>query len=713
MPHTALAHHLPSFALMLLVTLGSAAGQGTQDLQTPPPSRELLLELTAEARLAGTSGSLRSAEMVARVLRDAGWSVEIDEREVLLSLPRKLEIAFHESAAAESPFHERIERFDADAIPPGDVPPFNAWSASGEVSAQVVDAGYGTRKDFESLLAARIDVTGKIALCRYGKGYRGVKVDLATEYGCAGVLLFSDPAGDGAERGATWPQGPWKPAWDAQRGSISPMGRTPGDPSTPGFASPAPGRRADPPRLNGEALEQALPTIPCMPIGAAEAELLRSRLTARRVAAPDGKKKTLRVGPGPVVATLVVDAPRTVRTIRNVIGRLPGTDSALVIAGNHRDAWVRGGNDAGGGTVSLLRAAQHLGERVNTGWTPPCNLALAFWDAEEFGLIGSTEWAEANADALTRDLVCYINADAAVSGTKFRASGTPGLEAVLARALGRIPWPSPPEDEALFGKTLLDQWMDSTNRAPHLGLPGSGSDFAVFLHHLALPVIDFSFTGNSGGQYHTAYDGFLVVERHLDPGFVGHETAGHFLAALLDELATARRLAVNDAWAATVLEGKARESTEWLGKERSERLATAFKTLSRAVSLSWLEWQKVVKFEGNASFGPLGNWPAFLTDLQNESNAAALAEVHADASIPPQLYSALANPEGLADRAWFRNELWTPAIESGYGSETFPRLRAAAGDESRILREMDALVERIDELRIAWDERRQELRAGK
>jgi N-acetylated-alpha-linked acidic dipeptidase len=288
------------------------------------------------------------------------------------------------------------------------------------------------------------------------------------------------------------------------------MGRAPGDPSTPGFPSPAPGTESTPPRLSEEEWDARLPRIPCTPIPAREAAAILERLASKRLTKPDGTKASTKVGPGPVEVRLVVDAPREVRTIRNVIGRLHGESEDVVIAGNHRDAWVRGANDAGGGTVALLRAAQRLGERAKRGWKPRHTIALAFWDAEEQGLIGSTEWGEANADWLREHAIAYVNADSAVSGTRFGASGTPGLLGTLERVLGRVPAHDPAREGA--PRTLWQEWSEASEDGPQLGLPGSGSDFAVFLHHLSLPVLDFSFSGNRGGQYHTAFDDFLQVE---------------------------------------------------------------------------------------------------------------------------------------------------------------------------------------------------------
>ena len=695
-----------------LVLLPSAAPQDGH-----PPARALSLELTAAQRLAGTRVSLRGAAFVQRVLEEAGFQVQVDERVVLLSLPRRIALTFREDAARREPFHERIERFDPDAHPPGDVPPFNAWTASGTAVGEVVDAGRGTRADFERLRAARIDLAGKVALCRYGGGYRGIKVALAQEFGCAAVLLYSAPADDGAERGPVWPQGPWKPPHEAQRGAIGPMARGPGDPSTPGFPSPAPGEAlpAGRERLAGQALAERLPAILATPIGAGEAALLLERLALRRVLQPDGSRASERLGPGPVTVELTVDAPRELRPIRNVIGRLAGARPEYVLAGNHRDAWVRGAHDAGSGTVSLLRAAQHLDARRRAGWRPAVGIALAFWDAEESGLIGSTEWGEARETELGERCVAYVNADAVVSGLALSVSGAPGLEGVLARALSQVSEPTAPGGGAPGGapggeppgeRTLLDQWREAAEGVPRLSLPGSGSDFTVFLHHLGIPVLDLSLRGNGGGHYHTAFDDFAVMDRFLDPGWVGHETAGRLLAALIGELATLGRLAIDDAWAAGELARHAEEGADWMGAERARKLSAALRLLSRTAALSWTEWRRLHALVGSPELGPLGTWPSFLETLSRPQNRAAL-EAGLSEELPPPLPRALLRPAGLEGRPWYRNPLWAPGLETGYGAETFPRLRAAAaaGDGAALEAAHAELVGGVEALAARWQAR--------
>jgi len=298
-----------------------------------------------------------------------------------------------------------------------------------------------------------------------------------------------------------------------------------------------------------------------------------------------------------------------------------------VIAGNHRDAWVRGANDAGSGTITLLRAAQLLSARRSHGWRPAQDIVLAFWDAEETGLFGSTEWVEAHAELLRERLIAYVNADAAVSGPNFAgASGSPGLDAVLARALEAVP-----ADEHA---NQLERHRALRDGDPTLRIAGSGSDYTAFLHHLCLPVLDFSFGGNSGGQYHTRFDNFAQVDRFLDPGFVGHERAALFVSELLTQLAHEGRAAFDEALCCEQLGARTRRA-EWLGDRRAARLASAFDSLARA-----------------------------MRDTQSTRNGRLLEE--------------LSVTEGLPGRPWFKNALWAPGLDTGYAPEFLPLLQLAA-----------------------------------
>ncbi|MFT7669887.1 MAG: N-acetylated-alpha-linked acidic dipeptidase, partial [Planctomycetota bacterium] len=266
------------------------------------------------------------------------------------------------------------------------------------------------------------------------------------------------------------------------------------------------------------------------------------------------------------------------------------------------------------------------GERAKLGWKPARTLALAFWDAEETGLVGSTEWAEANADMLREDLIVYLNGDTAVNGTHFRgASGTPGLLGTLQTGLEKV-------EQADGSGNLWDEWVEAAGeKGPALGLPGSGSDYAVFLHHLSLPIVDLSLGGNSGGQYHSRFDDFAQVDRFLDPGWLGHELAGKMYMTLMLEFAEQGHASFNESEAALRMAKIARDSASWLGDKHANELANVFERL--------------------AQLGPsVGRVP---------------------------FYQRLESAGGLQGRNWYKNRLWVPGLETGYSSETFPSLRFA------------------------------------
>jgi N-acetylated-alpha-linked acidic dipeptidase len=518
------------------------------------------------------------------------------------------------------------------------------------------------------------------------------------------------------------------------------MGHIPGDPSTPGWAS---GKHGDASvkRVGKKELDEALPRIPCIPIGSRDAKTIQSKLGPVETKDKDGKPRTERLGPGPVQVHLVVDQPRDLRTLYNVVARLPGESEQCVIAGAHRDAWVRGANDDGAGTVLMLRAAQHLGRRAMAGWKPKCTILICLWDAEEFGMIGSTEWGEAKAEWLAQNAIAYVNADTGVSGPHFRgASGTPGLLGTLKDVLQRVP--AAPSAEATAPKTLWDEWCDSIKARskdkvsePRLSLPGSGSDFAVFLHHLSLPVLQFGFGDSESGQYHTTFDDFAVVDRYIDPGFVGHEIAGQFAAELLAELSERGSASFRPGEAAAELARRAREAADDIAPEPLAAVASEGATGSDGADASTVHIDPAVEHlaqmlrlvsdklaalskaseaagsnaapRDNSTDASRATTPRDnTTDTNRKLTAGATAK---DGGGPSDagsggaraiyFYSALALPDGLPGRPWYRNRLWTPGLEDGYGSETFPTLRLAAKESTAALeREADSLIQAIQRL---------------
>jgi hypothetical protein len=94
----------------------------------------------------------------------------------------------------------------------------------------------------------------------------------------------------------------------------------------------------------------------------------------------------------------------------NVIGRLPGSDASdeLVLVGAHYDhiADCLGADDNATGVAGALEAARVLATADGRART----LAIACWDEEELGLVGSEAWI-ASGQAAGETVVAYLNYD--------------------------------------------------------------------------------------------------------------------------------------------------------------------------------------------------------------------------------------------------------------------------------------------------------------
>ena len=297
---------------------------------------------------------------------------------------------------------------------------------------------------------------GKIVIVRYGENFRGVKPFLAAQYGAAGVIIYSDPQDDGYFKGDVYPKGPWRPATGVQRGSVQYLFYYPGDPTTPGIASvpDLPESKRTPP---DKAID--LPKIPVTPLSYGDASPIMANLGG-----PESPRSwqgalpfTYHVGPGPVKVHLSVKLAYHYTTIWDVIGMVKGSESPneWVVSGNHRDAWVYGAVDPNSGTAAQLEAVHGIGELLKTGWKPKRTLVFASWDAEEEGLIGSTEYAEQHAKDLSR-AVAYFNMDVGVAGPNFGASAVPSLKQYMRDVAKAVPSPK--------GGSVYDQWKAAQDK---------------------------------------------------------------------------------------------------------------------------------------------------------------------------------------------------------------------------------------------------------
>jgi N-acetylated-alpha-linked acidic dipeptidase len=654
---------------------------------TPERARADLRALTLAPRVAGSEEDYRSAQYVLQQFRAAGLEARIVEYHVLLPLPRKVRVDLVEPFHRPGPTPEARGSGSEHSGLEG-LPAYNAFSPSGSVEAPVVYANYGLPEDYAQLEKLGVDVRGKIVLARYGRCFRGVKAFVAEQRGAAGLLIYSDPADDGFRRGEVYPEGPWRPATAVQQGSILYLTGHAGDPLTPGTAA-----TLEAPRLP---LEQArtLPRIPTAPLSWLDAAPILENLEGCEAPREwqGALPFTYRVGPGTSKVHLELEMDFRVRPIWNVIGEIRGVSEpdSWVILGNHRDAWMFGAVDAASGTAPLLAVARGLGELLRKGWRPRRTILLASWDAEEFGLIGSTEWVEENAEHLRRHAVAYLNMDVGVSGPNFSAAAVPSLNRLLREVAGGVRDPKTQQ-------ALLDVWTSQNLRSNHEGglLPGlspgrpsgwdeprvgdlgSGSDYTPFLQHAGVPAADISFSGPYG-VYHAAADDFRWMETFGDPTFEYSATAARVFGLLALRLGGAEIVPLDFEDYGRALRGYV---------EKLER------GLKKAGAISALPTGRlrvaVARFTETA-----GRLRRRVEEAGAEALSAAELETLNRALI--QVERDFLLPEGLPGRGWFRHAFYAPGVYTGYEAVIFPGVREAVN-----LKDWSVAREQMQEVREA------------
>ena len=478
--------------------------------------REHLRTVTAEPHPAGSAAQARVGEYIAGAMERAGLEVTnhpydvylpelTDDVEVHIVTPVAMQLSNREPALSEDRFSGHADLLNG----------WNAFSGSGDVTGEVVYANFGRREDYLALDSMGISVTGKVVIARYGGNFRGYKVKFAEERGAAGVVMFNDP---GFSQLDAYPEGPMMNGQTIQRGSVLTLPWT-GDPLTPFVpALPVDGdtqvERLDP-------SEVPLHTIPVLPIGYEAASEILSRMAGSEVPPgwDTGMELDHRLTGGPDLTVRVrVNQPKRLTRATNVVGTVRGTEfpDEWFILGAHYDPWGFGAIDPNGGTAMLLTLAEALGELSQDGQCAPRrSIMIAHWDAEEYGIIGSTEWVEEFREELEANAIAYINADAAVSGANFGGSSSPSLKGQILEATKAVAYPE-------TGEPLYDWWFERAPAdadEPALGNLGGGSDHVAFYTHAGVPSAGLS-SGNPSGVYHSNYDNFAWYERFGDSTFV-------------------------------------------------------------------------------------------------------------------------------------------------------------------------------------------------
>ncbi len=502
--------------------------------------------LTRQPHIAGTAAGRAVAEQIAEKLKSFGMTVEKHEYRAYLSHPVRLRVTILGTTKLGAtkhnlPVYERSDPRDPDTANETLTPGFVAYSASGKVSGPIVYAGYGSPADYDGLKSVGTEVKDAIVLVRYGRMHRAVKVFTAEQRGAKGVLIYSDPGDDGFAAGDVWPEGMWREKWMLQRGNAKYSWFWHGDPLTPLVAATENAERLKP---------EDAPTLPKIPVAAiswsAAAELLKE--LKGQPGFQGALPFTYHVGPGPVKVEMDLQMDNGLKPIVDVIGKIEGNEEAdrWVMLGGHHDAWTFGGVDPGSSGAALLETARVLSEMKKQGWKPRRSIVFAFWDAEEYGLIGSTEYAEEFAKELRAQVVTYINSDLYMAGA-LKAGGSASLRDFVTDVTKAVAKPG--SEESVYDAWRLAEWVklspaEKRRRRDYFEVEletlGSGADFVPFQTFLGLPTLslEFSPTGAYGsyGAYHSNYDTRRFMEKFGD-----HEWKyGRALAELLGR--TAMRL---------------------------------------------------------------------------------------------------------------------------------------------------------------------------
>ena len=625
----------------------------------PDPARigEFIKHFANQPHLAGTPQSKQTAEGILAELRGFGLDAHIEQFESLLPTPKTRVLEMTAPTRLRLKLEEPAVALDPNSHDAGMVPTYNAYSGDGDVTAPLVYANYGLPSDYDTLASLGIDVKGTIVIVRYGASFRGTKVKVAHERGAIGCIIYSDPHDDGYYQGETYPNGAFRPAQGVQRGSVLDLPLYPGDPLSPGWAS-EPGAK----RLS-LAEAQTIMKIPVLPISYGDAQPLLATLTGP--VAPESWRGALpvtyRLGPGSAVVHMNVVMDNATRPLYNVIARIPGSDfpDQWILDGNHHDAWVHGASDPLSGAASLMETARTLAEMVRSGWKPKRTILLAFWDGEEFGLIGSTEWMEKHAAELDQSLIAYLNADNSGKG-RFNVGGSHSLEAFVQELTRDVNDPT--------GKPLAGALEANQNHDVHIAALGSGSDYTPFLQHLGIAALDIRFASEDSGVYHSDYDDFNWYSRFSDTNFTYGRTLSQVHTLAMMRLADAPLLPFEFGRLTATIRGY------------TEQVAS-LPSLGRRPDLNAL-FAEVTRLQKSAA-----DFNAAYDRAQANLAAASPEKLAALNRILFRTERALIADPGLPGRPWYRHLIYAPGVYTGYAAKTLPGIREAieAGktDEAR------------------------------
>jgi N-acetylated-alpha-linked acidic dipeptidase len=651
--------------------------------------------LSSHPHHVGSPQDKANAEYMANLFRSWGYQTEIVSYYPLFPTPktRLLELL------GSKPYKAKL---DEGSLPEDktsgqkseQLPSYNAYSADGDVTAELVFVNRGIPADYDELERMGIDVKGKIVIAKYGGSWRGIKPKVAYEHGAIGCIIYSDPADDGYAQGDVYPVGPFRRANGVQRGSVMDMPVYPGDPLTPDVGATKDAKRLD----RSEAV--TIMKIPVLPISYEDALPLLQSLGGDVVPAAwrGALPITYHVGPSKDKVHLKLEFNWDQKPVYDVIAKMPGSDlpDEWILRGNHHDGWVNGAQDPLSGMVAELEEARAIGELVKKGIRPRRTIVYCAWDGEEPALLGSTEWAEDHQQELKQKAVAYINSDG--NGRGFiGASGSHTLETFFNEIANDVidPQTGVSIKERRYARTIVQ--ADPASRAKlignkyiKLGALGAGSDYSPFLQHLGIASMNLGFGGEDpGGEYHSIYDSYDMFTRFKDPGFqygvVLSKTAGRVVLRLANadvlpfDFNTFYKTITDYAAEVKTLIETERTETEMENRMIKEKLFDEAKDPKKNY-----QSPKAKETVPYIDFSPLDNALANLKDnaeeFQKMYGNGLQIPVAKQNELNDLLYKAersLIDPNGLPRRAWYKHEIYAPGYYTGYGVKTLPAIREA------------------------------------
>jgi N-acetylated-alpha-linked acidic dipeptidase len=696
---------------------GYAAADSSQEVQWEQKFREIpqqsrlrdnMERLSARPHHVGSPYDKDNAEWILKQLQSWGLDAKIETFDTLFPTPKERIVELVSPGKYKAKLEEPALSVDPTSNQKSEqLPTYNAFSIDGDVTAPLVYVNYGTPDDYKQLARMGVSVQGAIVIARYGLSWRGIKPKVAAEHGAVGCLIYSDPHEDGYFHGDMYPNGPMRPPFGVQRGSVMDMPVYPGDPQTPGVGATPDAKKIPLSEIT------TLTKIPVLPLSYEDAEPLLKALGGEFV--PENWRGSLpmtyHVGPGPAKVHLLVKANWDRKPLYDVIAKIPGSKypDEWVIRGNHHDAWVNGAGDPISGASPELEEARALGELVKQGWKPARTIIYCFWDGEEPGLLGSTEWAETHAAELQAHTVAYINSDGNGRGY-FRSEGSHSLERFVNEVMKDI---SDPETHMTVWKRVrladisraTGEKRTEIKSRPDLRIAalGSGSDYTVFIDHLGIASLNVGYGGEdaAGGQYHSVYDDFYWYTHFEDTDFAYGRALAQTAGTMIMRLADSDVLPYQFSNMADTIHTYVAEVKKLAADQRAE-IKERNSEIEEGVYKALVDPKKKMVPPSKEpvppylNFAPLDNASDELTRAaESYDTAFAAAAGQVPASVNEKLIQSERAQlgEGLPNRPWFRNLVYAPGYYTGYGVKTLPGVREAI--EQKRWAEADEQIARV------------------